>query len=83
MWYREGEYTYLICMWCRDEDYGTLSWHLPGSSRMDFTKEEVDEDGHGPEDEVVEPWDHTAVALARAGHFGSGSQFDGSTMLDM
>lgn len=58
----------MIRMRSSDKNYGTLSWYLPGSSRMYLSEEKVNKDRHGPKYEVVDPWYHAGVTLRLASH---------------
>jgi hypothetical protein len=57
------EVTYLVGMRSSHEYDGTFSWDLPCSSRVDFSKEEVNKEGQGPDDQIVEPWYEVLVSL--------------------
>ena len=44
----------LVCMRCRDEDHRITSRYSVGCSRVDLSKEEIDDNIEGPQHEVID-----------------------------
>lgn len=73
--YSFGGMTDLVGMGSSHKNDWALSRDFPSTSWVDFAEEQVDEDGHGPQDQIVEPFD--LLSLTR---FSCGARDGGGSL---